>query len=95
MTDGPSQAKKKRTVKLFWKELKQLDGSVGPGRFGRATLWASLQSVEVNTAKLEHLFESRAKEVPASKVPAGWHHQLGGLWGTVGSPGAAGHAPSP
>uniref|UniRef100_A0A8C3CM48 Formin homology 2 domain containing 1 n=1 Tax=Cairina moschata TaxID=8855 RepID=A0A8C3CM48_CAIMO len=66
-TDGPSQAKKKRTVKLFWKELKQLDGSVGPGRFGRATLWASLQSVEVNTAKLEHLFESRAKEVPASK----------------------------
>ncbi|NWZ18713.1 FHOD1 protein, partial [Asarcornis scutulata] len=66
-TDGPSQAKKKRTVKLFWKELKQLDGSVGPGRFGRATLWASLQSIEVNTAKLEHLFESRAKEVPASK----------------------------
>ncbi|NXK46078.1 FHOD1 protein, partial [Chauna torquata] len=65
--DGPSQAKKKRTVKLFWKELKQLDGTVGPGRFGQATLWASLQSVEVNTAKLEHLFESRAKEVPTSK----------------------------
>lgn len=69
--DGPSQAKKKRTVKLFWKELKQLDGTVGSGRFGQATLWASLQNVEVNTAKLEHLFESRAKEMPASKVPAG------------------------
>ncbi|OXB57236.1 hypothetical protein ASZ78_016411 [Callipepla squamata] len=66
-TDGPSQAKKKRTVKLFWKELKQLDGTVGSGRFGQATLWASLQNVEVNTAKLEHLFESRAKEMPASK----------------------------
>uniref|UniRef100_A0A8B9LY99 Formin homology 2 domain containing 1 n=1 Tax=Accipiter nisus TaxID=211598 RepID=A0A8B9LY99_9AVES len=66
-TDGPSQAKKKRTVKLFWKELKQLDGTVGPGRFGQATLWASLQNVEVNTAKLEHLFESRSKEVPTSK----------------------------
>ncbi|XP_054697057.1 FH1/FH2 domain-containing protein 1 isoform X2 [Grus americana] len=65
--DGPSQAKKKRTVKLFWKELKQLDGSVGPGRFGQATLWASLQNVEVNAAKLEHLFESRSKEVPTSK----------------------------
>ncbi|NXO48773.1 FHOD1 protein, partial [Aramus guarauna] len=65
--DGPSQAKKKRTVKLFWKELKQLDGSVGPGRFGEATLWASLQNVEVNAAKLEHLFESRSKEVPTSK----------------------------
>ncbi|XP_009999350.1 PREDICTED: FH1/FH2 domain-containing protein 1 [Chaetura pelagica] len=66
-TDGPSQAKKKRTVKLFWKELKQLDGTVGPGRFGQGTLWASLQSVEVNAAKLEHLFESRSKEAPTSK----------------------------
>ncbi|KAM6409126.1 FH1/FH2 domain-containing protein 1 isoform 2-T2 [Rhynochetos jubatus] len=65
--DGPSQAKKKRTVKLFWKELKQLDGTVGPGRFGQSTLWASLQNVEVNVAKLEHLFESRSKEVPTSK----------------------------
>lgn len=82
-TDGPSEAKKKRTVKLFWKELKQLDGTVGPSRFGQATLWASLQTVEVNTAKLEHLFESRSKEAPASKVPAGWHpsakgHSRGG-----------------
>nr|XP_030138131.3 FH1/FH2 domain-containing protein 1 isoform X1 [Taeniopygia guttata] len=66
-TDGPSQAKKKRTVKLFWKELKQLDGTVEPGRFGQGTLWASLQNVEVNTAKLEHLFESRSKEAPTSK----------------------------
>ncbi|NXQ63351.1 FHOD1 protein, partial [Anthoscopus minutus] len=66
-TDGPSQAKKKRTVKLFWKELKQLDGTVGPGKFGQGTLWASLQNVEVNAAKLEHLFESRSKEVPTSK----------------------------
>ncbi|NXC87768.1 FHOD1 protein, partial [Cercotrichas coryphoeus] len=66
-TDGPSQAKKKRTVKLFWKELKQLDDTVGPGRFGQGTLWASLQNVEVNAAKLEHLFESRSKEAPTSK----------------------------
>ncbi|NXS34840.1 FHOD1 protein, partial [Pomatostomus ruficeps] len=66
-TDGPSQAKKKRTVKLFWKELKQLDGTAGPGKFGQGTLWASLQNVEVNVAKLEHLFESRSKEAPASK----------------------------
>ncbi|XP_062442140.1 FH1/FH2 domain-containing protein 1 isoform X2 [Rhea pennata] len=67
MLDGPSQAKKKRTVKLFWKELKQLDGTMRPGKFGQGTLWASLQRVEVNAAKLEHLFESRAKEVPTSK----------------------------
>ncbi|NWX91902.1 FHOD1 protein, partial [Nothoprocta pentlandii] len=67
VTDGPSQAKKKRTVKLFWKELKQLDDTAGPGRFGQGTLWASLQRVEVNADRLEHLFESRSKEVPASK----------------------------
>uniref|UniRef100_A0A8C3K779 Formin homology 2 domain containing 1 n=1 Tax=Calidris pygmaea TaxID=425635 RepID=A0A8C3K779_9CHAR len=66
-TDGPTQAKKKRTVKLFWKELKQLDGTVAPGRFGQATVWASLENVEVNVAKLEHLFESRSKEAPTSK----------------------------
>lgn len=72
-TDGPSQAKKKRTVKLFWKELKQLDDTVGPGRFGQGTLWASLQNVEVNAAKLEHLFESRSKEAPTSKVMVGTH----------------------
>ncbi|NXN95155.1 FHOD1 protein, partial [Rhinopomastus cyanomelas] len=66
-TDGPSQAKKKKTVKLFWKELKQLDGTVGPSRFGQGTLWASLKNVEINVTKLEHLFESRSKEVPASK----------------------------
>ncbi|KAF2976201.1 hypothetical protein EK904_006173 [Melospiza melodia maxima] len=64
---GREKAKKKRTVKLFWKELKQLDGTVGSGRFGQGTLWASLQNVEVNTAKLEHLFESRSKEAPTSK----------------------------
>lgn len=54
-------------MKLFWKELKQLDDTVGPGRFGQGTLWASLQNVEVNAAKLEHLFESRSKEAPTSK----------------------------
>lgn len=60
-------------MKLFWKELKQLDDTVGPGRFGQGTLWASLQNVEVNAAKLEHLFESRSKEAPTSKVMVGTH----------------------
>nr|XP_020653529.1 FH1/FH2 domain-containing protein 1 [Pogona vitticeps] len=67
LTSG--QKKKKKTVKLFWRELKSLEG--GPsqgGPFGPATLWASLEKVEVDTAKLEHLFESRAKEMPSAKV---------------------------
>ncbi|XP_066493027.1 FH1/FH2 domain-containing protein 1 isoform X2 [Tiliqua scincoides] len=59
--------KKKKTVKLFWRELKNAGSSAGGGRFGQATLWASLEKVDVDTAKLEHLFESKAKEVLSSK----------------------------
>ncbi|KYO34816.1 FH1/FH2 domain-containing protein 1 [Alligator mississippiensis] len=65
--NGHSPPKKKKTVKLFWKELKQPDNCTGAGKFGQATVWSSLQRVEIDAAKLEHLFESRAKEVPSSK----------------------------
>ncbi|XP_062274412.1 FH1/FH2 domain-containing protein 3 isoform X2 [Scomber scombrus] len=61
-----SQQKKKKTVKLFWKELKQADGPK-KCRFGRGTVWASLDKVAVDTARLEHLFESKAKELPVAK----------------------------
>ncbi|EMP27643.1 FH1/FH2 domain-containing protein 1 [Chelonia mydas] len=63
-------AKKKKTVKLFWKELKHHSSHAGAGRFGRGTVWASLERVEIDAAKLEHLFESRAKEVLSSKKAA-------------------------
>lgn len=66
--EASSPAKKKKTVKLFWKELKDIDGPAWESRFGQATLWASLEKVEVDSTKLEHLFESRAKEAPSSKV---------------------------
>lgn len=59
--------KKKKTVKLFWKELKQAEAPK-KCRFGRGTVWASLDKVEVDTARLEHLFESKAKELPVAKV---------------------------
>ncbi|XP_056231022.1 FH1/FH2 domain-containing protein 1 isoform X2 [Seriola aureovittata] len=58
--------KKKKTVKLFWKELKQADRPQ-KCRFGRGTVWASLDKVAVDTARLEHLFESKAKELPVAK----------------------------
>ncbi|KAG7483090.1 FH1/FH2 domain-containing protein 1-like isoform X2 [Solea senegalensis] len=59
--------KKKKTVKLFWKELKQPDRPK-KCRFGRGTVWASLDKVAVDTVRLEHLFESKAKELPVTKV---------------------------
>ncbi|XP_051787637.1 FH1/FH2 domain-containing protein 1 isoform X2 [Erpetoichthys calabaricus] len=61
--------KKRKTVKLFWQELKQPEGP-RKCKFGRGTLWASLDKVTVDTARLEHLFESKAKELATSKKPA-------------------------
>ncbi|TSP90503.1 FH1/FH2 domain-containing protein 3 [Bagarius yarrelli] len=69
---SPSQAvdpdfvKKRKTVKLFWKELKQSE-SPRKCKFGQGTVWASLNKVTVDTNKLEHLFESKAKELPVAK----------------------------
>uniref|UniRef100_A0A4W3ID49 Formin homology 2 domain containing 1 n=1 Tax=Callorhinchus milii TaxID=7868 RepID=A0A4W3ID49_CALMI len=66
--DPPSGfPKKRKTVKLFWKELKQSEGPFKSCKFGRGTVWASLDQVKVDTSKLEHLFESRAKELPTKK----------------------------
>ncbi|XP_012868470.1 PREDICTED: FH1/FH2 domain-containing protein 1 [Dipodomys ordii] len=67
--DGPAIPTKRKTVKLFWRELKLAGGQGGSGsRFGPcSTLWASLEPVTVDTARLEHLFESRAKDILPSK----------------------------
>uniref|UniRef100_A0A8P4K986 Formin homology 2 domain containing 1 n=1 Tax=Dicentrarchus labrax TaxID=13489 RepID=A0A8P4K986_DICLA len=62
----PPLPTKKKTVKLFWKELKQADGP-HKCRFGRGTVWASLDKVAVDTSRLEHLFESKAKDLPTKK----------------------------
>lgn len=63
----PEFVKKRKTVKLFWKELKQSE-SPRKCKFGRGTVWASLDKVTIDTNKLEHLFESKAKELPVAKV---------------------------
>lgn len=51
--------KSKKTVKLFWREIRedQLSLSKGP------TLWDELKPVAIDTQKLEHLFESRSKDL--------------------------------
>lgn len=32
------------------------------------TFWSKLEPVKLDTAKLEHLFESKSKEMPVTKV---------------------------
>lgn len=51
--------KNKKTVKLFWKEVRE---DMIPVTVGQ-TIWDELPSASVDTDKLEHLFESRAKDL--------------------------------
>lgn len=56
--------KNKKTVKLFWKEVKD-DPVVQIKSPGCSLIWDELARVVVDTQKLENLFESRAKDLIA------------------------------
>ncbi|XP_012281842.1 uncharacterized protein LOC105700527 isoform X3 [Orussus abietinus] len=61
---NPSQPpkKSKKTVKLFWKEVR--DDPIILSRLDKnKMIWDELSPVPVDTQKLEHLFESRAKDL--------------------------------
>ncbi|KAL1428950.1 hypothetical protein MTO96_016696 [Rhipicephalus appendiculatus] len=78
---GPSFAlnalppKSKKTVKLFWKEVK-VDQSMLSKMPKKKTIWDELNRVHVDTQKLEHLFESRAKEVLNRKNQEGKKNEV-------------------
>ncbi|CAD7002601.1 unnamed protein product [Ceratitis capitata] len=55
--------KNKKTVKLFWKEVRE---DLIPVVVGK-TIWDELPQSNVDTQKLEHLFESRAKDLMTKK----------------------------
>ncbi|XP_065361079.1 uncharacterized protein Fhos [Calliphora vicina] len=55
--------KNKKTVKLFWKEVRE---DLIPMSVGK-TIWDELPAANVDTQKLEHLFESRAKDLMTKK----------------------------
>lgn len=57
--------KNKKTVKLFWKEVR--DDPISQAKLKSGYIWDELTAVTVDTQKLEHLFESRAKDL-ISKV---------------------------
>lgn len=51
-------------MKLFWKEVRE---DLIPVTVGK-TIWDELPSAVIDTQKLEHLFESRAKELTAKVI---------------------------
>lgn len=53
--------KNKKTVKLFWKEVR--DDPIAHVKLKTGFIWDELSPVNVDTQKLEHLFESRAKDL--------------------------------
>ncbi|GIY05797.1 hypothetical protein CEXT_222591 [Caerostris extrusa] len=60
------KGKTKKTVKLFWREVKE-DKSLLKRIGKKKTIWDELKPVPVDTQKLEHLFENRAKELVNKK----------------------------
>ncbi|XP_015790868.1 FH1/FH2 domain-containing protein 3 isoform X1 [Tetranychus urticae] len=54
--------KNKKTVKLFWKEVKE-DKSLLSRLKKKKTIWDDIKTIPIDTQKLEHLFENRSKEL--------------------------------
>ena len=64
--------KTKKTVKLFWKEVRD-DPIILAKLQQTGMIWDELKQVSVDTQKLEHLFESRAKDIITKVCIIFWH----------------------
>ncbi|XP_061520150.1 FH1/FH2 domain-containing protein 3-like isoform X9 [Phycodurus eques] len=67
--EPPLFNKKKKTIRLFWNEVRPELPCRDYKRNGDS-VWSKLDSVKLDTAKLEHLFESKSKEMPVTKKTA-------------------------
>ncbi|KAK6626886.1 hypothetical protein RUM44_009363 [Polyplax serrata] len=63
----PMIVKNKKTVKLFWKEVKDESAMVKAKVPDVGLIWDELTKVKIDTQKLENLFESRAKDLSSKK----------------------------
>lgn len=64
----PLFQKKKKTIRLFWKEVRPVDWQCKSHKFCKESLWSKLEPIKLDTSKMEHLFESKSKELPVTKV---------------------------
>ena len=55
--------KKKKTVRLFWKETQPETMTLGRNGITTSTIWTQLDPVNIDNKKLEHLFEYRGKDL--------------------------------
>lgn len=61
------KSKKKKTVRLFWKETQPETMTLGRNGM-KSTIWTQLDDVNIDSKKLEHLFEYRGKDLIAKKA---------------------------
>ncbi|XP_073703066.1 FH1/FH2 domain-containing protein 3 isoform X2 [Garra rufa] len=68
--EPPLFQKKKKTIRLFWNEVRPIDWQYSKQKTCRESLWSKLDPVKLDTAKLENLFETKSKELPVTKKTA-------------------------
>ncbi|XP_076826883.1 FH1/FH2 domain-containing protein 3 isoform X4 [Brachyhypopomus gauderio] len=68
--EPPLFQKKRKTIRLFWSEVRPTDWQYGSQKHCKESLWSKLDPVKVDTAKLEHLFEIKSKELLVTKKTA-------------------------
>ncbi|XP_069476738.1 FH1/FH2 domain-containing protein 3 isoform X2 [Ambystoma mexicanum] len=66
----PAFLKKKKTIRLFWNEVRPFEWQCKNNKRCREFLWSKLEPIKVDTSKLEHLFESKSKDLPVAKKTA-------------------------
>ncbi|XP_053115355.1 FH1/FH2 domain-containing protein 3 isoform X6 [Hemicordylus capensis] len=66
----PAFIKKKKTIRLFWNEVRPFEWQCKNNKRCKGFLWSKLEPIKVDTSKLEHLFESKSKELPVTKEVA-------------------------
>ncbi|XP_055081344.1 FH1/FH2 domain-containing protein 3 isoform X2 [Periophthalmus magnuspinnatus] len=68
-TEQPLFNKKKKTIRLFWSEVHPNESHYSH-KWRGDSFWSKLDDVKVDTGKLEHLFESKSKEMAVTKKTA-------------------------
>ncbi|XP_061674996.1 FH1/FH2 domain-containing protein 3 isoform X2 [Syngnathoides biaculeatus] len=66
----PLFLKKKKTIRLFWNEVRPMEWQWKSHKFCKESLWSKLEPLKLDTSKLEQLFESKSKELPVTKKAA-------------------------
>lgn len=67
--EPPLFNKKKKTIRLFWSEVHPNDSNYSH-KWRGDSFWTKMDAVKVDTGKLEHLFETKSKEMAVTKKTA-------------------------